>query len=143
MISSWDLHVIMYACKMIRIVYYEDALFVKNRIDNQDLLLELGVNALLFYVLSTVFNVFSMDAMLVYAMDSTVTLLVVLGYQFYIDKGNASYAVEAFVEKENARQEAVAHRLQPKPIARKVDYANIWTLRTIVLVPYYFLFTDL
>ena len=114
---DWMCHIIMFVCKTVRIMYYEDAFTLKKRISYTELLIESGVNILLFYVLSTVVKL-SHEALLLYAMDSIVTILIVIGYHMYIENRNA------------------------EDIDKPTEYPNIWNIRYCVMIPYYLLFTD-
>lgn len=140
MVNNCEIHIIMGICKMVKIFYYEEALFNKGRIESNDLLIEFGVNSLLFYVLSTVLNTFSLDLYTIYVLDATAIFLFGLGYQLYLDNKNKQNMIEKFQNDVNAKKEASLHNVTHKPSIEKTEYPKVWMMRIGILIPYYLLF---
>ena len=139
---NWGMHIIIIVCKFVKILHYEDAIVSNNTMSYHDLLVEVGVNMLLFYVLSTMSKSISVNSILIYIMDSFVTILFVILYGISVDTKHNEGVLEAYKEQIQSEKEANTYNLTPKPLLQNIKHPKVWALRCIVMLPYYLLFTD-
>ena len=140
-------YILLYCLKMVTLFYLKNVLESKGNITVNDVGISLGMNAILYYVVTVLSGLITTDEWNnLYFLDLITTSIMLGLYIKYIERLNDNHEIENFDLNEMANQEACKMNdernmlIMTKPVMPIVEYPKKNIIYMLCLCPYFIVY---